>query len=147
MEQARYFTEVWDILRGERVDDAFWFTFAAYSFPHHPSSPQDDLDAASFGLVAVDGQAEARVAACPGGPRPHSGRFSGPSLRPPARNDPRPRPSAPSMRTSRGSGEEPLPWAAAKFLRAGQAQAWTEEWFNGHALYRLRDTVRYPKTA
>jgi RNA-directed DNA polymerase len=32
-------------------------------------------------------------------------------------------------------------------LRAGQAQVWTEEWFNGHGLYRLRDTVRYPKAA
>ncbi len=32
-------------------------------------------------------------------------------------------------------------------LRAGQAQAWTEEWFNGLGLYRLRGTVRYPKAA
>jgi RNA-directed DNA polymerase len=32
-------------------------------------------------------------------------------------------------------------------LRAGQAQAWTEEWFTGHGLYRLRGTVRYPKAA
>jgi RNA-directed DNA polymerase len=32
-------------------------------------------------------------------------------------------------------------------LRAGQAGAWTEEWFNGHGLYRLRGTVRYPKAA
>jgi RNA-directed DNA polymerase len=32
-------------------------------------------------------------------------------------------------------------------LRAGQARAWTEEWFNGHGLYRLRGTVRYPKAA
>jgi RNA-directed DNA polymerase len=32
-------------------------------------------------------------------------------------------------------------------LRAGQRQAWTENWFNGHGLYRLRGTVRYPKTA
>jgi len=32
-------------------------------------------------------------------------------------------------------------------LRAGQAQAWTEAWFNGHGLYRLRGTVRYPKAA
>jgi RNA-directed DNA polymerase len=30
-------------------------------------------------------------------------------------------------------------------LRAGQAQAWTEDWFNGHGLYRLRGTIRYPK--
>jgi RNA-directed DNA polymerase len=32
-------------------------------------------------------------------------------------------------------------------LRAGQAQGWTEEWFNGHGLYRLRGTIRYPKAA
>jgi RNA-directed DNA polymerase len=32
-------------------------------------------------------------------------------------------------------------------LHAGQAQVWTEEWFNGHGLYRLRGTVRYPKAA
>jgi RNA-directed DNA polymerase len=32
-------------------------------------------------------------------------------------------------------------------LRAGQAQAWTEEWFGGHGLHRLRGTVRYPKAA
>ena len=32
-------------------------------------------------------------------------------------------------------------------LRAGQAQAWTEEWFGGYGLYRLRGTIRYPKAA
>jgi RNA-directed DNA polymerase len=32
-------------------------------------------------------------------------------------------------------------------LHAGQTQAWTEEWFNGHGLYRLRGTIRYPKAA
>jgi RNA-directed DNA polymerase len=32
-------------------------------------------------------------------------------------------------------------------LHAGQAQVWTEEWFNGHGLYRLRGTIRYPKAA
>jgi RNA-directed DNA polymerase len=32
-------------------------------------------------------------------------------------------------------------------LRAGQARAWTENWFNGHGLYRLRGTIRYPKAA
>ena len=32
-------------------------------------------------------------------------------------------------------------------LRAGQAQTWTEEWFNGHGLHRLRGTIRYPKAA
>jgi RNA-directed DNA polymerase len=32
-------------------------------------------------------------------------------------------------------------------LHAGQADQWTEDWFNGHGLFRLRGTVRYPKTA
>jgi len=32
-------------------------------------------------------------------------------------------------------------------LRAGQAQAWTGDWFNGHGLHRLRGTIRYPKAA
>src|SRR5258708_2152172 len=32
-------------------------------------------------------------------------------------------------------------------LRAGQADAWTEEWFNGHGLHRLRGTIRYPRAA
>jgi RNA-directed DNA polymerase len=32
-------------------------------------------------------------------------------------------------------------------LHAGQAQAWTEQWFNGHGLHRLRGTVRYPTAA
>jgi RNA-directed DNA polymerase len=32
-------------------------------------------------------------------------------------------------------------------LRAGQADQWTEEWFNGHRLHRLRGTIRYPKAA
>jgi len=32
-------------------------------------------------------------------------------------------------------------------LRAGQARAWTEDWFNGHGLYRLRGTIRYPRAA
>jgi RNA-directed DNA polymerase len=32
-------------------------------------------------------------------------------------------------------------------LRVGQAGQWTEEWFNGHGLHRLRGTIRYPKAA
>ncbi len=32
-------------------------------------------------------------------------------------------------------------------LRTGQRSMWTEEWFNGHGLYRLRGTIRYPKAA
>lgn len=32
-------------------------------------------------------------------------------------------------------------------LRAGQAKAWTDEWFHGHGLYQLSGTIRYPKAA
>jgi len=32
-------------------------------------------------------------------------------------------------------------------LHAGQADTWTEDWFNGHGLYRLRGTIRYPRAA
>ena len=32
-------------------------------------------------------------------------------------------------------------------LHAGQSRQWDEQWFNGHGLYRLRGTVRYPKAA
>jgi RNA-directed DNA polymerase len=32
-------------------------------------------------------------------------------------------------------------------LRAGQAMQWTEDWFNGQGLHRLRGTIRYPNTA
>jgi RNA-directed DNA polymerase len=32
-------------------------------------------------------------------------------------------------------------------LRPGQALTWNEDWFNGHGLYRLRGTIRYPKAA
>jgi len=32
-------------------------------------------------------------------------------------------------------------------LRPGQAEQWTEQWFNDHGLYRLRGTIRYPKAA
>jgi RNA-directed DNA polymerase len=32
-------------------------------------------------------------------------------------------------------------------LHAGQADAWTEDWFNGLGLYKLSGTIRYPKAA
>jgi RNA-directed DNA polymerase len=32
-------------------------------------------------------------------------------------------------------------------LHAGQANAWTADWFNDLGLYRLRGTVRYPEAA
>jgi RNA-directed DNA polymerase len=32
-------------------------------------------------------------------------------------------------------------------LRPGQVGHWTEDWLNGHGLFRLRGTIRYPKAA
>ncbi len=32
-------------------------------------------------------------------------------------------------------------------LRPGQSLEWNEDWFNGHGLYRLRGTIRYPRAA
>jgi RNA-directed DNA polymerase len=32
-------------------------------------------------------------------------------------------------------------------LRPGQWLEWNEDWFNGHGLYRLRGTIRYPRAA
>ena len=32
-------------------------------------------------------------------------------------------------------------------LRPGQAMAWNEDWFGNLGLYRLRGTIRYPRTA
>jgi RNA-directed DNA polymerase len=32
-------------------------------------------------------------------------------------------------------------------LHAGQTAIWTESWFNGHGLHRLRGTIQYPKAA
>jgi RNA-directed DNA polymerase len=32
-------------------------------------------------------------------------------------------------------------------LHAGRAEQWTEDWFNGHGLFRLCGTIRYPKAA
>jgi group II intron reverse transcriptase/maturase len=32
-------------------------------------------------------------------------------------------------------------------LHAGQAKKWTRDWFEGHGLYRLRGTIRYPEAA
>ena len=32
-------------------------------------------------------------------------------------------------------------------LRAGHTDQWTEQWFNGHGLHRLRGTIRYPNAA
>lgn len=36
-------------------------------------------------------------------------------------------------------------WPSQKAMAPGQAGQWTEDWFNGHGLFRLRGTMRYPK--
>ena len=51
-EQAAYLREILDILVAEGVDTAFVNTFARYDLPHH-SSPLEDFDMASYGVVKV----------------------------------------------------------------------------------------------
>lgn len=63
--QADYLVEVLDILDEEKVDGAFWFTFAGFGNPYH-ADPRYDLDSASYGVVKIlDG---ATGAAYPGLP-------------------------------------------------------------------------------
>ena len=50
--QADYLVEVLRILDEERVNGAFWFTFAGYGNPHH-ADPRYDLDCASYGIVKI----------------------------------------------------------------------------------------------
>src|SRR5690348_3925827 len=50
--QADHLVEMLGILDAEGVDGAFWFTFAAYGYPHH-ADPRYDLDCASFGVVKL----------------------------------------------------------------------------------------------
>jgi hypothetical protein len=52
--QARYLSEVLEVLGTEGVDGAFVFLFALDSLPHRPDGdPRDDLDLASPGIVKV----------------------------------------------------------------------------------------------
>lgn len=50
--QVDYLVEVLRSLDEEKVDGAFWFTFASYGYPFHPG-PLYDLDCASYGVVKV----------------------------------------------------------------------------------------------
>lgn len=68
-EQARYLTQTWSILAAEGIDDAFWFTFAGYSLPHRPEQPSEDLDMASFGLVAITSEPDSRYPDMPWRPK------------------------------------------------------------------------------
>jgi len=50
--QVDYLAEVFDILEEERVEGAFWFTFASYTYPWNPNS-RHDLDCAAYGVVKL----------------------------------------------------------------------------------------------
>lgn len=51
-EQARYLRELLSLYEEEGIDSAFWFTFANYDKPRR-AEPGQDLDLASYGVVAV----------------------------------------------------------------------------------------------
>lgn len=51
-EQAREIGELLDIFEAEGIDSAFLYTFARYDLPHR-SSPSEDFDLASYGVVKV----------------------------------------------------------------------------------------------
>jgi len=51
-EQATYLRELLDIFTAEGVDAAFVCTFVCYGWPHR-STPREDLDMASWGVVKV----------------------------------------------------------------------------------------------
>ena len=51
-EQARHLRELLALYEEEGIDTAFWFTFANYDKPRR-AGPGQDLDLASYGLVAV----------------------------------------------------------------------------------------------
>lgn len=51
-EQAAYLCELLEVFESEGVDSAFVYTFARYDLPHR-SSPREDLDLASYGIVKV----------------------------------------------------------------------------------------------
>jgi hypothetical protein len=51
-EQAAYLRDLLAIFEAEGVDTAHVFTFAAYNLPHR-TTPRDDLDLASYGIVKV----------------------------------------------------------------------------------------------
>ena len=51
-EQAGYLSELLTLYEEEGIDTAFWFSFANYDKPRR-ADPGQDLDLASYGLVAV----------------------------------------------------------------------------------------------
>jgi hypothetical protein len=52
-EQVRYMQQLHAIFAAERVDLAFWFTFAGYGMVHRTGQPRLDLDMASYGVVKM----------------------------------------------------------------------------------------------
>jgi hypothetical protein len=52
-EQVRHLHDMLAIYEAEDIDSAFWFTFAGFEHPRHPTDPHRDLDLASYGAVAV----------------------------------------------------------------------------------------------
>jgi hypothetical protein len=52
-EQVRHLHDVLAIYEAEDIDSAFWFSFAGFEQPRHPTDPHRDLDLASYGVVAV----------------------------------------------------------------------------------------------
>lgn len=54
-EQVGYLRDMLAIYEAEDIDSAFWFCFAGFEYPRHPTDPHHDFDLASFGVVAVLG--------------------------------------------------------------------------------------------
>jgi hypothetical protein len=52
-EQVRHLRDMLAVYEAEDIDSAFWFTFAGFEHPRHPTDPHRDLDLASYGVVAV----------------------------------------------------------------------------------------------
>jgi hypothetical protein len=50
--QVKYLEESLDIFREEKIEGAFWFTFASYTYPWR-HDPRHDLDSAAYGVVRV----------------------------------------------------------------------------------------------
>ena len=65
-EQAWYLRELLTLYEEEGIDTAFWFSFANYDKPRR-AGPGQDLDLASYGLVAVlePGHGDGGQACCP----------------------------------------------------------------------------------
>jgi len=55
--------------------------------------------------------------------------------------------SSPSLTATSCGGSTLQIKKRGRNLRAGQAQQWTQDWFNGHGLHQLRGSIRYPKAA